>query len=135
MVEYERGRSDVTTGIAMGIIAVPGDGASRFTEAIPREPHQITRTDTGIVDPVPLVPSPVEPLPRTETRLSVALEEYLIGRHSKHGHDSEHGEVELIVQFMIVQLGDPPVGAITREQFNRIEWMLPDIPNRSGVPR
>lgn len=137
MVEYERGRSDVTTGIAMGIIAVPGGGASRFAEAIPREPYQVTRTDAGIIEPVPLVPSHVEPvpLPRTETQLSVALEEYLIGRHSKHGHDSERGEVGLIVQFMIDQLGDPPAGAITREQFNQIERMLPDIPNRKGVPR
>ena len=137
MVEYERGRSDVTTGIAMGIIAVPCGGASRFAEAIPREPHQITRTDAGIIDPVPLVPSRVEPVtqPRTETQLSVALEEYLIGRRSKHGHDSERGEVGLIVQFMIDQLGDPPAGAITREQFDQIERMLPDIPNRKGVPR
>jgi len=46
------------------------------------------------------------------------------------GHDAERGALGLVVQFMIDQLGNPATGAITREQLNRIERMLPDIPVR-----
>ncbi|MBN8972666.1 MAG: hypothetical protein J0H51_11685 [Rhizobiales bacterium] len=41
----------------------------------------------------------------------------------------------LIVRFMVDQLGDPAIGAITREQLERIERMLPKIPDHLGVPR
>jgi hypothetical protein len=51
------------------------------------------------------------------------------------GHDGERGDLGLVVQFMVDQLGDPATGAMTREQLERIERMLPDIPDRLGVPR
>ncbi|MGB3487580.1 MAG: hypothetical protein WBA62_05720 [Xanthobacteraceae bacterium] len=85
-------------------------------------------------DEAPLAPRPSEtPTPsRTDTPLSVALEEYLTKRHGELGHDGERGDLGLVVQFMVDQLGDPATGAITREQLERIERMLPRFPTVSA---
>ena len=51
------------------------------------------------------------------------------------GHDGERGDLGLVAQFMVNQLSDPATGVMTREQLERIERILPDIPDRLGVPR
>jgi hypothetical protein len=88
-------------------------------------------------DEAPLAPRPSKTSTpsRTDTPLSVALEQCLTKRHGELGHDGERGDLGLVVQFMVDQLGDPATGAMTREQLERIERILPDIPDRLGVPR
>ena len=134
MAAYERGRADVTMGIEFGIIPVPA-AASHPAGSVPPQRQAPAPVDL-VADEVPLAPQQSDPVPpRTATPLSVALEEYLKIRFEQLGHDAERGDLGLVVQFMIDQLEDPETGAITREQLNRVERMLPDIPDRVGVPR
>lgn len=135
---YERGRAAVTQGIELGAIPVPQTAQHAMPFGQP------------IVQPIPHVPVPINPaldeapltprqpdaskLSRTKTRLSEALEIYLVKRREQLGHDGDRGDLGLVVRFMIDQLEDPETGAITVEQLERIERMLPDIPDRVGVP-
>ncbi len=135
MAAYEQGRTDIKMGIEFGIIPVPGRAAQMPDTIRPAQP--IPTPIDLTTDEAPLAPQPSETSTpsRTDTPLSVALEEYLTKRHGELGHDGERGDLGLVVQFMVDQLGDPATGAMTREQLERIERMLPDIPDRLGVPR
>jgi integrase len=132
---YERGRADVTMGIEFGIIPVPHVAAPATDIITPV--RQAPASIELAIDDAPLTPrqSDASKLPRTKTPLSEALETYLAKRHEQLGHDGDRGDLGLVVQFMIDQLGDPQTGAMTVEQLQRIERMLPDIPDRVGMPR
>ena len=135
MAAYEQGRTDIKMGIEFGIIPVTGH-VVQMPETI--RPAQPVPTPIDLItDEAPLAPlqSETSAAARTDTPLSVALEEYLKKRHGELGHDGERGDLGLVVQFMVDQLGDPATGAMTREQLEQIERMLPDIPDRLGVPR
>lgn len=135
MAAYEQDRTDLKMGIEFGIIPFPGRAAQMPETIRPAQPV-LTPIDL-ITDEAPLAPlqSKTSAASRTDTPLSVALEEYLKKRHKERGHDAERGELGLFVQFMMDQLDDPATGAITPEQLERIERMLPDIPDRLGLPR
>lgn len=135
---YERGRADVTMGIEFGIIPVPqtAQPATHPVQPIVQPITQAPAPINPVVDGAPFTPQqPDTPrVPRTKTPLSEALETYLTKRHEHLGHDGDRGDLGLVVRFMIDQLENPETGAITREQLDRIEQMLPDIPDRIGVP-
>lgn len=63
---------------------------------------------------------------------SVALREYL---ETAKGSKDSLRDVELIVQFLIDQMGDNPVHQFTSEDAKTLYKMLPEIPDRAGIPR
>lgn len=136
---YERGRADVAMGIELGIIPAPRM-VQYAAPSVPPVAQTITQAPSPVnlvVDEAPLTPQqPDAPaVALTKTPLSEALETYLAKRHEQLGHDGDRGDLGLVIRFMIDQLDDPETGSITREQLGRIERMLPDIPDRIGVPR
>ncbi len=86
--------------------------------------------------PPPVPEASVEEEPSgLETPLSEALEAYLAERKEAKGHDGERSELGLVIQFIVDEFGDPRTGDITPADMKKLERMLPDIPNREGIPR
>jgi hypothetical protein len=78
---YEQGRTDIKMGIEFGIIPVPGRVAPVPDTIRPTQPIPTPIDPT--TDEAPLAPrqSETSAASRTDTRLSVALKEYLTKRH------------------------------------------------------
>lgn len=81
MAAYEQGRTDIKMGIEFGIIPVPGRVAPVPDTIRPTQPIPTPIDPT--TDEAPLAPrqSETSAVSRTDTRLSVALKEYLTKRH------------------------------------------------------
>jgi integrase len=120
VIEYERGRSDMKAAIEFG--AVP----TSFQQPV-NPPAPIV----SVYSPSPapsdnLIPEIISPT------FSGALAEYC---ETAEGNKDSRRDVELIVQFLIDQMGDNPVHQFTAENAKQLDKMLPDIPDRTGIPR
>ncbi|MRN67705.1 hypothetical protein [Brucella sp. 10RB9213] len=118
VTEYERGRADMKAAIDFG--AVP---SSFQTISVP------------ISTPSPATSSPATPKLTSianSPSFSVALAEYL---ETAGGSKDSRRDVELIVQFLIDQMGDNSVHQFTPADAKALDQILPDIPDRTGIPR
>jgi len=84
--------------------------------------------------PVTKEPS-TEDYPKPSPPFSAALVEHL--KAKREAGDAADGlrDVELIVQFLIDQFGDIPVGSFDGDRAKQLDVMLPHIPDRNNIPR
>jgi integrase len=66
---------------------------------------------------------------------SKALAEFLEEDLANKGNADARGDIRLIVQFLIDQMGDPVVQTFGEEAVRQLDKMLPDIPDRTNIPR
>ncbi|WP_274426492.1 site-specific integrase [Chelativorans sp. YIM 93263] len=125
--EYERGRADMQAAVQFD--AVPE--SFRISQPVTQTP------------PLPSSPASTPPQEMTDQTTEIdpaassplfseALAEYL---QTTGGSADGRRDVELTVQFLIDQMGDGPVGLFTNEQAKALDKMLPEIPDRTGIPR
>ncbi|MET4115484.1 integrase [Bradyrhizobium sp. JR1.5] len=68
--------------------------------------------------------------------MSSLLREFLRPASRKRQHTMKgRGEAEAVVQFAIDFLGDPRMNELTDDKWKLLDEALPDIPNRSNIPR
>ncbi|MEN5246158.1 hypothetical protein [Brucella pseudintermedia] len=118
VMEYERGRADMKAAFDFG--AVPSSFQT-ISAPIPTPSHAAFSPATPNLASVANSPS-----------FSVALREYL---ETAKGSKDSLRDVELIVQFLIDQMGDTSVHQFTPEDVKALDQMLPSIPDRAGIPR
>lgn len=106
--EYERGRSDVQVALQYGAI----------------QPSLSVKPD-----PVPAEPE--RPFPT----FSTALQEYVDEQKAAGVSGDSLNNVRLTVRFLIDRFGDMSVDQFNAEQAKTLDAMLPDIPDRKGIPR
>ena len=139
-INYERGRADATTAMQMGLTAAPTATLAPPMPAPPQAAAVYPVETPAIVAPSGLaVEDRAEPETSPErslaaTPLSEALEAYLIAERRRRGHDGERGEVGLVMRFFIDEFGDVPTGTIARDNFERFDQMLPEVPLRKNIP-
>ncbi|SCZ43875.1 hypothetical protein SAMN03080610_03144 [Afifella marina DSM 2698] len=106
------------------------------------EAYERGRTDArGDTPPPPMKRDEVSPAPSAASssslrrvRISEALEMFLEHSRETKGDDRARSHVGLIVQFLIDTLGDPILADVSLDELKEIDRMLPDIPNRKGLP-
>lgn len=117
-IEYERGRADMKA--ALDFDAGPSSFQT-ISAPIPTPSHTALSPANPKLTSITNSPS-----------FSVALREYL---ETAKGSKDSLRDVELIVQFLIDQMGDNPVHQFTSEDAKTLDKMLPEIPDRAGIPR
>ncbi|WP_435657810.1 hypothetical protein [Brucella pituitosa] len=120
VIEYERGRSDMKNAFEFGMIP------SSFQPSINPIAPTITPYSPPPVSAVSITPTFTIPC------FSAALSEFL---EVNDGSKDSRRDVELIIQFLIDQMGDNSVDQFTSEDAKKLDLMLPDIPDRAGIPR
>ncbi|MEP3431108.1 MAG: hypothetical protein ABJL33_00800 [Hyphomicrobiales bacterium] len=70
--------------------------------------------------------------PNENTRFSEALELYL---DETPGSKDTNAATRLIFSFLIEKMGNPVVAEFGPEAVKKFDSMMPDIPNRTGIPR
>ena len=136
---YERGRVDMRDALAFG--AVTSEAALRSPELTSgtiltldtgRSSHRVNVLSTDNEHSVP-------PLAQQQVaerlRTSDALKRYIVD--SRIAKKSEDGlsTVMLIVQFIIDEFNDPYLADLGKDEFDRLNKMMPEIPNRNNIPR
>lgn len=81
-------------------------------------------------------PSPVaSPRRGKAKKASALLAEFLADERRARGHDGVRGDVGIYVDFMIALLGDRAIGDYGKDDLDKLGRELPEIPNRTGLPR
>ena len=70
-----------------------------------------------------------------EPPLSVHLKKFLVEAAMRDGDERAGSDVKPVIEFMIALLGDKAPDAYTREEFKKLDFALPDIPNRTGMDK
>ncbi|MBW0369995.1 site-specific integrase [Ensifer adhaerens] len=110
---YEKGRSDVQEAIAYQVVP------SSF-----KLPLEVSPLQTAVGKPK-----------GGDVRTSEALAMFL-RHHEVAGKNADaRSDIALIVQFIIDELDDPLVGELHGNLIKELDKMLPDIPNRTGIPK
>ena len=131
--EYERGRGDMQAALQFG--AVPESFLKPQTASLPPPSYEPPATARSVT---PNSASPERPPASTRASappFSAALAEYLKTKREEGNSADTLRDVEMIVDFVIDQFGDVPVGSFDPEQAKRLDAMLPDIPDRNKIPR
>ncbi|TCQ07666.1 hypothetical protein C8J34_104127 [Rhizobium sp. PP-F2F-G36] len=134
VVAFEQGRSSIQDAMAFQLVPsafavplshpTPGNGTSG-------------KIETG-GNPVSCVPSTeVDPVGAADPnlKLSEALKLYLAyGRAEKLSADGL-STVRLIIQFVVDEFDDPVLFSLTAKDFDKLDQMMAEIPNRNNIPR
>lgn len=159
---YERGRADVTTALANGWVPAPplAVGPLPTTPAVPvvlsHEVHQAidqivraelakngsngapsppVRSTAGTSAPNAAI-APPDPVATAGPKMSETLARFLAPPRKKLKHKTKgHADAAAIVQFAIDLLGDPPLDAVTLDDWDRVDEALPDIPHPRNIPQ
>ncbi|QKV17054.1 site-specific integrase [Oricola thermophila] len=151
---YERGRADMQAALQVG--AVPASfrhhhsalsalkGNSDSPGQYPIRPSEPPLPPMSV--PVTKMPSGSDLTKQTETyaaanhsryceKFSDALEEFVREDTENGGNADARADVQLVVQFIIDQMGDPVVSDFDKARVEELDRMLPDIPNRRNIPK
>lgn len=75
------------------------------------------------------------PVAKENTRVSEALKLYLEWMRLDRKSEDGLSLMKLVIQFVIDEFSDPVIEKITRADILALDSMLPEIPNRQGIPR
>lgn len=134
--EYERGRADVHAAVQFG--AVPESFLKTPAASLLPSSYQPPAAPATASNPTPKSASPERPpeSPRTfHPTFSEALAEYLKTKREEGDSASMLRDVEMMIEFVIDQFGDVPIGSFDPEKATKLDAMLPDIPDRNKIPR
>lgn len=107
--EYERGRSEMQIALQYGAI-----------------PSVVSETPTAPV--ASKAGKPAMPF-------SAALATYTAEKKKSGASGDTLNDVRLIIQFLIDRFGDVPVDQFTSADAAALDKLLPDVPDRKGIPR
>jgi integrase len=134
--EYERGRADMQAAVHFGAVPDSFQRPLPIPATLPTQPSPMPSWTASPATPI--LPAPelaTAPSAAPSPSFSAALAEYLKERRGKGDKADTLREVELIVQFLIDQVGDKDVGSFDGGQAKKLDAMLPDIPDRKNIPR
>lgn len=136
---YERGRADMKDALAFG--AIPDQSEPQFqalTKALVAElerssaPRGNRDISIGFENAISLHGG-AQPAERLRT--SDALKLYVADSRIARKSEDSLSTVSLIVQFLIDEFNDPYLTDLSEDDFERLNKMMPDIPNRNNIPR
>lgn len=156
---YERGRADAQA--SLGADDIPSSfrkAAQAFGSPVgPMPVHHHTReAEAPIAPPAPPTertgeslplsvpagqpaerlpsPAPASPSEKTRLRFSQALDAYVRENEALNGNADSRRDVSLIVLFLIDVMDDPWVDEFGEDKVRALDAMIPDIPDRKGIP-
>lgn len=106
--QYERGRADIQAAISAGVLNVSAPSNDISTEA-----KKSIATVT----------------------FEEALRSYLETKTNEGANADGLKNDELVIRFLLDHFGDIPVNEFDADKARTLDEMLPDIPDRSGIPR
>ena len=152
--EYERGRADAGEAALNGwgfidlaapssrqIVAspetvreVPADIRDRFgTQTAGVADREPLSEKTGYVQPSSAALNAAIAPP--SAHLSEVLEAFYVDKKRQKKDDRARGEYGPIMAFVVAFLRDPEIDAITIDDFKKLDSVLPEIPDRKGMPK
>ncbi|WP_156386383.1 hypothetical protein [Rhizobium sp. Leaf391] len=139
VLAYERGRADMKNAFAFGAVSIESTPLiPELTDApiLALEKRRLaSRLDDSFTTMERAVPPHEKPKVAEHLRTSDALKLYIVD--SRVAKKSEDGlsTVALIIQFLIDEFNDPYLADLDADDFDRLNKMMPDIPNRNNIPR
>jgi integrase len=144
---YDEGRNDRAQAGDL-----PGAGPPRLSVEAPLPSHtsaidplQLIRSlvaeslqahaTSAIVAPSQPAPAALQAAPRDGPTMSAARDLYLAPPDRKKSHLAKgRSETAAIVQFAVDLLGDPPLHSVSKEDWDKLDLALPDIPHSRDLP-
>ncbi|PZM07560.1 site-specific integrase [Rhizobium tubonense] len=135
---YERGRIDMRDALAFDAISIESPRVRVESEGLisalekSRTPRE--RDDLLAAPGRPVAPQE-NPQVAERLRISEALKLYIVDSRALKKSEDGLSTVALIIRFLIDEFNDPYLADLGGDDFERLNTMMPEIPNRNHIPR